>query len=134
MSQENVEIARQAWKAYAERGVDAAVVFYSEHCVIEDFPEMPDRAAVYEGPQGFRERDRNFREVWTDFVIEPVEYINAGDDAVVVVSAMSGAGGGSGAPLDGVAVFVWEIRNGRIVRDRAFMSKQAALEAVGLKG
>ena len=134
MSQENVEIARQAWKAYAERGVDGAVVFYSEDCVIEDFPEMPDRAAAYHGPQGFRERDRNFREIWTDFVIEPVEYINAGDDAVVVVSAMSGAGDSSGAPLDGIAAFAWEIRNGKIVRDRAFMWKQAALKAAGQAG
>ena len=50
---------------------------------------------------------------------------------VVVVCALSGASGGSGSPLDGVAVFVLEIRNGKIVRDRAFMSKQAALKAVG---
>src|SRR6478672_916836 len=121
MSQENVEVVRRAWKAYAEQGVDAALVFYAEDCVIEDFPEMPDRAAVYYGPQGFRDRDRNFRAIWTGFVIEPVEYINAGGDAVVVVCAMSGAGGGSGAPLDGIAAFAWEIRNGKIVRDRAFM-------------
>jgi hypothetical protein len=57
MWQENVEIAQQVSNAYTERGVDGLVVFYSEDCVAEDFPEVPDRAAVYYGPQGFRERD-----------------------------------------------------------------------------
>jgi ketosteroid isomerase-like protein len=133
MSQENLEFARKVMNAYAEQGVDGVVVFYSEDCVIEDFPEMPDRAAVYNGPQGFRERDRNFCEIWTDLVFEPVEYIDAGDDGVVVMTAMSGAGAGSGAPLNGLAVFAWEIRNGKIVRDRAFPSRSEALKAAGLE-
>ena len=133
MSQEHVAVARQAWKAYAEQGVDAALVFYSEDCVIEDFPEMPDRAALYHGPQGFRDRDRNFRESWTDLVIKPVEYIDVGDDGVVVVIAMTGAGLGSHAPLNALAAFVWEIRGGEIIRDRAFTSRAEALKAVGLE-
>lgn len=133
MSQQNVDFARKVFKAYAEQGVDGSVVFLSEDCVLEDFPEMLDRAAVYYGPQGFRERDRNFCEIWTDLVFEPIEYIDADDEGVVVVTALSGAGGGSGVPLNGLAVFAWEIRNGKIVRDRAFTSRSAALKAVGLE-
>jgi ketosteroid isomerase-like protein len=87
----------------------------------------------HEGKEGMRERNRQFTETWGDLVYEPVEFIDAGDDVVVAVIAMQGSGKGSGAPLDAPAVFVYELRDGKIVRDRAFESKSEALEAAGLK-
>ncbi len=131
MSQENVEIVRRAFSAYINQGgVDAAVDYYAEDCVIEDFPEMPE-SATYVGREGLRERDQHFGDMWEDWVVEPVEFIDGGD-VVVAVIAMTGHGRGSGAPLDALAVFVMEIRDGKVVRDRAFTSKSEALEAVGL--
>jgi ketosteroid isomerase-like protein len=52
---------------------------------------------------------------------------------VVAVIAMHGRGKGSGAPFDLLPYFVYEVRDGRIVRDRAFTSKAQALEAAGLR-
>ena len=133
MSQENVELVRGAFAAYIDHGgVDAVLDYYAEDCVVEDFPEMPDRA-TYAGKEGVRERDRHFGEIWGDWVLDPVELIDGGDDVVIAVVAMTGRGRGSGAPLDAVAVFVVELRDGKIVRDRAFTSKAEALEAVGLR-
>jgi ketosteroid isomerase-like protein len=60
--------------------------------------------------------------------------IDAGRDVVIAVVAMTGRAEGSGAPLDAPAVFVYELRDGAIVRDRPFTSKSQALEAVGLQG
>ena len=51
MSGENVEVVRQGWTAYDERGVDSLLDLFAEDCVCEDFPEMPDRA-VYKGRRG----------------------------------------------------------------------------------
>jgi len=51
----------------------------------------------------------------------------------VVTTAMAGRASWSGVPLDAPAVFVYEVRDAKIVRDRAFLSKQAALKAVGLE-
>ena len=130
MSQENVEVARLAWRAYAEGGWDAAVEYFAQDCVVEDFPEMADREH-YVGREGVRARDRHFRESWGDFAIEPVEFIDAGD-SVIAVFAMHVRGRGSGAPLDVEAAFVYEFRTGRIARDRAYSSKAQALEVVGL--
>ena len=77
------------------------------------------------------ERDRHFAEIWGDYVIEPVEFIDGGD-VVVVTVAIRGHGRGSGAPIDAPTAFAYEFRDGKVVRDRAFTSKSQALEAVGL--
>jgi ketosteroid isomerase-like protein len=131
MSQENVEVARQVWRAYNNQGLEAALDYFAGDIVCEDFPELPDRA-TYEGKEGFRERYRHFTEIWGDFVMKPVEFIDAGDDVVVAVIAMTGRGMGSDAPMDAAAVFVYEIRDGKIARDRPFTSRSQALEAAGL--
>jgi len=130
MSQENVEVVRDAWRAYTTRGIDATLDYYSEDCVCEDVPELPDRA-TYRGREGLRERYRHFVEAWGDFAAEPMEFIDGGD-VVVALIAMHGRGTGSGAPFDLLPGFVLEVRDGKIVRDRAFTSRRQALEAAGL--
>jgi ketosteroid isomerase-like protein len=132
MSRQNVEIARRAWTAFGEDGWDAAERYFAEDCRVEDFPEMADRAA-YEGRPGLRERDAHFRESWGDFAIEPVEFVDAGGDVVVVLYALRVSGAGSGAQLDTHGAFVYEVRDGMIVRDRAFTSKSQALVAAGVR-
>ena len=128
---DNVAIARRAWKEYTDRGVDGVLGYFAEDCVIEDYPEMPDRARLCREEQGVRERDRHFAEIWGDFVIEPVEFIDGGGDVVVVMVSIRGHGKGSGAPIDAPTAFVHELRDGKIVRDRAFTSKDQALAAAG---
>jgi ketosteroid isomerase-like protein len=78
-------------------------------------------------------RYNRFGESWEDLVLEPVEFIDAGEDAVVVVSSMRGRGKGSGAPVDAPIAFLTELRDGKIVRDRAFFSRSEALQAAGLR-
>jgi ketosteroid isomerase-like protein len=133
MSREDVEIVRQAWKAYSERGVDAVLDYFAEDCVCENLPEGPDSATAYAGREGVRERDELFAEIWGDLVIEPVEFIDAGEDVVVTVTSMRGRGKGSGAPFDAPIAFVTELRDGKVVRDRPFPSRDEALEAAGLR-
>jgi ketosteroid isomerase-like protein len=135
MSQENVEVARHVWKVFSSRGLEAALESYDEwfavDCVFEDFPDMPDRA-TYRGKEGVRGRTTHFAEIWGDFVMEPNEFIDAGDDVVIAMIDMTGRGKGSGAPLNAQAIFVYEFDSGLIVRDRAFTSRGRALEAAGL--
>jgi ketosteroid isomerase-like protein len=133
MSQENVEIVREAWKLYMAHGsiVDAVLDYFAEDCVFEDFPDLPD-PGTYVGKVGLRERDRHFAEIWGDYVIEPVEFIDGGGDLVVVRVTIRGHGKSSGAPVDAPTAFVYEIRDGKVIRDRAFRSKSQALEAAGL--
>jgi ketosteroid isomerase-like protein len=46
---------------------------------------------------------------------------------------MRAHGRGSGAPIELQGAFVYEVRDGRIVTDRAFTSRNQALEAAGLR-
>ncbi|HXE98709.1 MAG TPA: nuclear transport factor 2 family protein [Solirubrobacterales bacterium] len=133
MSQENVELVREAWGAFLTGGIDAALDYYAEDSVCEDWPELPDRS-TYEGREGLRERNQQFAEgPWRDFDFEPTDFIDAGEGVVVAVVALRGHGRGSGVPVDTVAAFVYEVRVGRIARDRAFTSRSQALEAAGLR-
>ena len=129
---DHVDVLRRAWAAYADRGIDGAADYYAADATSEDIPELPDGKS-YVGPDGFRERYWNFVETWGNFTVVPVEYIDAGDSEVVVVTAMTGNAPESGLPLDSPAVFVYEVRDDEIVRDRVFMSKAEALEAAGLE-
>jgi ketosteroid isomerase-like protein len=132
MSQENVELVREAWGAFQTGGIDAALDYYTQDCVCEDWPELPDRS-TYEGREGLRERNRQFAEgPWRDLDFEPTDFIDAGEGVVVAVVSLRGHGRGSGVPVDTVAAFVYEVRDGRIARDRAFTSRNQALEAAGL--
>jgi ketosteroid isomerase-like protein len=135
MSEQNVEIVRSLWEAVARsQGVDETVLrIFTEDCVMEDFPELPNRG-LYHGREGVSEIERHFREMWGDFVMEPVEFMDAGDDLVIGVIAMRGRGAGSGAPLDAQAFRVHELRDGKLARMRAFTTKAQALEAAGLGG
>jgi ketosteroid isomerase-like protein len=88
--------------------------------------------ATYEGKEGLRRRNRQFTESWEDLTFQPLEFIDAGDEVLAVV-AMRGHGKGSDTPMEAVIAFVYQVRDGRIFRDRAFTSKSQALEAAGLR-
>ena len=131
MSEENVEVVREAWRAFIERGVDGVAEYYAEDSVIEALPDAPDRA-TRNGREGVRKRYRDFSEAWEDLSWEPVEFIDAGDDIVVAVIVMRGRGQGSGAAVETPLAFVYELRDGKLVRDRPFTTRGQALEAAGL--
>lgn len=110
--------------------MEAELAFHAADAVYEDLPEMADRAE-HRGPEGFIERNRQWRENWEDFETRPLEFIDAGDGVVVVPVATTGRGKGSGVPIESGHTWVYEVRDGKIVRERAFRSKAEALEAVG---
>jgi ketosteroid isomerase-like protein len=128
MSRENVEAVRAAWDTFARGGIEATFDIWTDDCVFEDVPGMPD-GTVHVGREGVVDALRNFTEAWCDLDFEPIDFIDAGDDVVVVVIALRGAGGGSGAPLDAVIAFVYEMRDRKVARARVFSSREEALEA-----
>jgi ketosteroid isomerase-like protein len=92
---------------------------------------MPD-GRVYRGHQGVREFWRGWTGTWEGFDFEVVEAVDAGDEVVAKVHQV-GRGRGSGAPVQLTSGQVWTVRDGRIVRFRAFRTFADALEAVGLE-
>ena len=64
----------------------------------------------------------------------PEEFIDAGDDQVLVFSREGGRGRGSGAEVQtNPTAHLWTIRAGKAVRMESYWERSAALEAAGLQ-
>jgi uncharacterized protein len=132
MSQENVEIVkeftrlfqqgdRQSWREY----FDPAVVWDTSAS------KMP-AAGVYHGHDGIEEFFRDWLGTWRDFEIANHEFIDAGD-SVVVVFGQTGTGRSSGVRIARDFFGVYELKDDKVVRYGLYESREAALEAAGLR-
>jgi ketosteroid isomerase-like protein len=130
MSQEDVEVVRQAHEALNAGDPDALIPLCGEAFQLD----MSDRVlnpAVYEGHDGIRRFLAEVHDVWETYTWEPEELLDAGD-AVVVLIRSSGRGRGSGVAIERRTAMVWTVRGGRATALRFFRNRDQALEAVGL--
>jgi ketosteroid isomerase-like protein len=129
MSQTDVETVRRAWDAFVHGGIEDTFDVWTDDCVFEDLPGQPD-GQVWTGREGVAQANRSFLAAWGEIEFEPLEFIEAGDDRVIAMVAMSGHGGGSGAPLDATLAWLYDMRDGKVARSRVFASKEEALKTL----
>jgi ketosteroid isomerase-like protein len=131
MSQENVEIVQRGYAAFAEKGVEGTIPFFTEDIAIYSIPEWPDDPE-YHGHDGLRRLTRQWTENFDDFGFD-LQELHDGGDTVVALVALTGQTKGSALPMrmEIGAVFSG-FRDGRIAQQRLFSSWETALEAAGL--
>jgi ketosteroid isomerase-like protein len=132
MSQENVELVRRAFEL--ARHDPESFFSVCDPGIEWDMSRLMPEPRVYHGHDGVREFWRSWTGTWNDFDFQLEQAIDAGDDEVVASVHQGGIGRGSGVGVEQRFGQVWTVRNGRIVRFRAFLTFEAALEAVGLAG
>jgi ketosteroid isomerase-like protein len=132
MSQENVEIVREAFESFAggdqektARLVDPEIEF---HGTVGGLEEGRIAHGLAQIAQVFEEEDL---EAWEERRLEPEEFIDAGDNVVVLLHEYR-RGRGSGVELETDTAVVCAVRAGRVVRIQGYMDRDAALEAAGL--
>jgi ketosteroid isomerase-like protein len=133
MSQENVEIVREAFEAFL-RGdrektaklVDPEVEF---HGTVGGLDEGRIAHGQSEIDQMFEAEDL---EAWEERRLEAEEFIDAGDNVVVLLHEYR-RGRGSGVERETKTAAVAAVRGGRVVRIQGYMDRDAALEAAGLR-
>jgi ketosteroid isomerase-like protein len=132
MSQENVEIVRDAFEAFlggdqekAAQLTDPAVEF---HGTVGGLQEGQIAHGQSEIDQTFESEDL---EAWEERRLEPEEFIDAGDDVIVFLHEYR-RGKGSGVELETKTAVVVAVSGGRVVRIQGYMDREAALKAVGL--
>jgi ketosteroid isomerase-like protein len=133
MSQENVEIVRQAYEAFNRGDIGGAVA----NIAAPDFEYVstgviPGMEEVYRGPEGFRRFLEGF---WAEFDDPQAEIneITEADDLVLVSLTLLGRGKQSGAEAGWSIFQLWTVRDGKAVGGQAFTSRHEALEAAGLR-
>jgi hypothetical protein len=130
MSQENVEVVRRIYTAFA-RGDRAAMLDAADPDIrCYDRPDRPG-AAVYVGHEGLLRFSETDRDVFENVRYEPSDFIDAGDSVVVRIR-QAGRGKASSVPVEEEIANVWKLRDGKCVEMRVFSTEWEALEAVGL--
>ena len=130
MAQENVEIVVRALEV--SRTDPASFLTSCDPEIEWDESRMMPEPRVYHGHEGVRQFWRRWTGTWDEYGFAIEEAIDAGHEEVVVRARVWGRGRGSGVPVELRFGQVFTVRNGRIVRFRAFPDFEQALEAVGL--
>jgi ketosteroid isomerase-like protein len=133
MSPANVEIVRRAWLAASSKPPDWSVVnaLYDPDHVLESDWGGVNRTA-YRGARGFQKSLADQDETWDEWRHELQSVTDAGADSVVVAARLVARGKHSAVPIEQRYGVVVTLRDGRIVRTRAYPTVEDAFEAVGL--
>jgi ketosteroid isomerase-like protein len=133
MSEENVELMQRVLEAINRGDDDAWVAAWHPEAELYELVGIPDAPRVYRGHDGVREWLANARSILgQDFHLEPRDFTPIGE-VVLAEIVGSGVGEGSGVPVEWTAYIVAWMREGKIVRTRAFPQRPQALEAAGIE-
>jgi ketosteroid isomerase-like protein len=128
MSRENVEVVRSIFVAWL-RGDMATDRLDPEIAMIES-STIPGATSAY-GIDAVRRYMASFANYWDEIRFEPQEYIDAGEQ-VIVVARLVGRGKASGVDVDRVWAYVWTVRGGKALRMEGYANRAEALKAAGL--
>jgi ketosteroid isomerase-like protein len=131
MSQENVEIVRQANAAFNGGDIERCLAIYADDVEVEDLMNAPDMPRVMHGIEEFRQTVMAWVQEFDEFRVEIVELID-GEDHVVAVADYSGKSR-TGLTTHHRQTDVYEFRSGKVVRATfSYSNREDALEPAGL--
>jgi ketosteroid isomerase-like protein len=129
MSQENVEVVRSAYEAFARGDFETALELFHPDIEWHD-PDRPG-GGTYHGHEGLIRNLEEWLEGWEEFRLEPEEFLEAGDQVVVLVR-QSGRGKGSGVEIEAPLAQTYRVHEGKVVWARTYASREEALKAAGM--
>ena len=130
MSQENLEVVRTIHDAWA-RGESPASLGLLHPDIEWVNPESALEPGTRRGLESFNGAFTAMSEAFDRIHIEPREFLDAGDQ-IVVLATFTAWGRGSGVQRQNEDGYVWTVREGRAVQFRWFNEPAKALQAAGL--
>jgi len=136
MSQENVEVVRTLAEGFQRRQHEQAFDLYDPEIEWDSSrmaERQPDNAGVYHGHEGVRAFWRDWLSAWSDLQFEIEDVVDGGEEIVLLVSSQRQWGRHSGIETEVPPYgMVFTVRDGKVVRVRAYADQESALEAAGL--
>jgi ketosteroid isomerase-like protein len=129
MSEENVEIVRRMYDAFAAGDADATLAIFDPDVVIDASHRVDGR--VGHGREELVAIVGEWMSTWDDWR-EEVEEIRGAGDQVLVISTQRGRGKGSGADWENRFGMLYDIQGGKISRWTVYDDPNEALKAAGL--
>jgi ketosteroid isomerase-like protein len=116
-----VDAVRRSYEAFERGDMEAVVADMDEEIEWHQAQGLP-HGGTYRGLDAVRKAifDPLDDEWWDDFRADPSEFIDAGDD-VVVLGRYTGRAKATGRSLDVPFAHVWTFRDGKAVRFRQFL-------------
>jgi hypothetical protein len=129
MSQENVQLAQQGYEAFGRGDLDA---------VGQTFADDVEWWTSDELPQGGETKGRddvigNFAQIpeyWSDFAVEPTEFVDAGETLVIVRGKQRATAKETGSSFEAPFVHVFEVSGGKVTRGEFFGDSAKAAKAL----
>ena len=130
MSRENVEELERFYEAFNAGDIEPLLAFVEPQFVYRTRDGFPGGGSY--GLEDALDRISELRELFDEIRWEPQEFIDAGENSLVVVRQIA-RGHASGVMLEESLVHVWLIRDRRAKELRVYSERSQALEAVGLR-
>jgi ketosteroid isomerase-like protein len=131
MSEENVEVIRQALEVINRRDTEAALRYIDPEVEASTAIISGAEGNIYRGHEGFREWMAESAATFEEIRMQPEEFRDLGDD-VLLIGRIYARGRESGVEIDSATAWLFTLRGSRIVRVRGYLNPQEALEAAGL--
>ena len=132
MSEENVEIVRNAFAAFERGDIEGLLRLCDEDIVITQPPDLPGVSPEQRGHRGVLEALAIWPEQWDEYRIELLRVDAAPGGKVFVAQRSSGRGKQSGVEVNMDFSFVFTVHEGKISEWRLFMQEEQAVKAAGL--
>jgi ketosteroid isomerase-like protein len=131
MSQENVEVVRQIFRAFNSEDIDLILTLTHTDFELEVPPALSAEPDIYRGHDGMRRYWESFQDAMDEIRLQPERLRDAGE-AVVVAMRVTAKGRRTAIPVEQRTTGVWTICDGKVIRIRAYVSLPEALASVGL--
>jgi uncharacterized protein len=133
MSQENIELVRSHYEAFARGDVEAALQMMDEQIEFRVAEHSVfDRGTPFMGRQEVAEHIfRRLGAEWDGFTVQPQALHDAGN-VVVMQGRYGGTYQATGRPTNAQVVHVWTIHNGKLSRFQQYVDTAEMRAVVGL--
>jgi ketosteroid isomerase-like protein len=128
MASENIEIVRRGLDAYNRRDVEGVIA--TAHPEVEFVPLGSLLVGdSYGGHEGIRRFMAEIAEEWDEIVIKDDEFREE-DDRVLLLGEFQARGKASGVEVRSPVAWIFDLRDGKVARMRAYSNQEEALRDV----